>query len=376
MSLICTASVSSLKYWDPANLLQIVGQGRHDEIRCVGRAMRQGGARCRWTVDHERQIQIEANLERMANRHPADITTEELRDLAELCLCRDWHSYQQEDTVHHWRGVVLRAAENLRTVKAELSREQKDGITKLQAELRAKEADLQRSREQYRSLERKSDSTRCAQAKQFESQESELLKIRQQLKSATENVKRLKMSILDHHRKLEQTTTDLIDKTVRRITTLEDEKKELEASVDASRTRDGLLMKRLVRETEEKRRLLSKNGVLREMLKGYQSREENQIHRETPTEGELSAQKSAKEARFTAEALRLQNLKSKLQVEFLGRKVARLEADIAACWLHRIRSHMRGVLLGVADTVFGYNLWFVRLIESIAMRKRSLIKRT
>ncbi|KAK1974614.1 hypothetical protein LZ30DRAFT_827350 [Colletotrichum cereale] len=317
MSLVCTASVSNLKYWDPANLLQIVGQERHAEIRCVGRAMSRGGARCRWTVDYERRIQIEAKLEQMAGETPADITTGELRDLAELCLCRDWHSHQQEDTVRHWRGVVLRAAEIHGTMKAELSREQNRKITKLQDELRAKEADLQRSREQYRSLEREFDSTRCAQAKMLESQENELLEIRQQLKSATENVKHLKTLISDHHQRLEQTITSLSKEMARRISTLEDEKKELKASL------------------------------------------------------ELSTQKSAK-AQCAMEALSLQTLNSKLQAEFLSRNVAKLEADIAACWLHRIKSHMRGALLGVVDTVLGCNLWFVYNSDSLTFQEKVL----
>ncbi|GKT50627.1 uncharacterized protein ColSpa_10808 [Colletotrichum spaethianum] len=375
MSLVCTASISSLKYWDPGNLLQIIGKGRHAEIRCVGRAVSQGDARCRWTIDRERQTKIEAKLEQIATRNPADITTEELRDLAELCLCRDWHLYQKEDTVHHWKEVVLHAAENSRNAMAEGLRNQKDEIAKLQEVLKAKEEDLQWSWKQYRSLEKRFDDTRLAQSKNLESQEIELLEIRQHLQSATDNAQSLKTAILDHHLKLKQITTALAEEKDRQIKTLEDEKEELKAKQYLAWTEADITRKDLAREATKTQKLVLENDALREKLRNYQSREEAQAPRELHPEDEKMSEKSTQEAQVTAEVLKLQNMKTKPLADLSNTKVTTLEADVSACWLHRIRSHMRGILLASVETVLGYNVWFVRLIESIVTERWSLIKR-
>ncbi|RYP16381.1 hypothetical protein DL765_005161 [Monosporascus sp. GIB2] len=98
-------------YWDPANLLQITDDdspGGH--IQCVGSARSAYGARCRWTVEEFKRATARAKLTQLAARRPGTVTAEELRGLAQCCLCQR-HVQQGGDAAGRWTRVVRRAAE-------------------------------------------------------------------------------------------------------------------------------------------------------------------------------------------------------------------------------------------------------------------------
>jgi hypothetical protein len=100
------------EYWDPENLLQITGYGKFGEIQCVGCAVTHYNARCRLTKTNQNPevVEIYNLLASMAGKPPTEVTTENLRRLAMLCLCKEYHSHQKDDTVTRWKSVVKRAA--------------------------------------------------------------------------------------------------------------------------------------------------------------------------------------------------------------------------------------------------------------------------
>ncbi|RYP68534.1 hypothetical protein DL771_006611 [Monosporascus sp. 5C6A] len=110
-------------YWDPANLLQVTdNESPGADIQCVGRAQSAFGARCRWTVKEHERAAARSLVTQFATRRPGAVTTDELRRLAQYCLCQ-YHGRQQGDTVSRWTRVVRRAAEQhdrlLATARAE-----------------------------------------------------------------------------------------------------------------------------------------------------------------------------------------------------------------------------------------------------------------
>ncbi|RYP62736.1 hypothetical protein DL769_007195 [Monosporascus sp. CRB-8-3] len=98
-------------YWDPGNLLQIADDDSPGgDIQCVGRARSAFGARCRWTVVENQRATARALLTQLAARKPGSVTADELRRLAQSCLCQ-YHGRQQADAVSRWTRVARRAAE-------------------------------------------------------------------------------------------------------------------------------------------------------------------------------------------------------------------------------------------------------------------------
>lgn len=97
-------------FWDPGNLLQITSADDHGsyDIKCIGFARSKNNARCRWTVHDSSSIY--SLLEGMAQKKPANITRDQLRELAQLCLCTGYHFGQVQEVVQRWTAVVERAA--------------------------------------------------------------------------------------------------------------------------------------------------------------------------------------------------------------------------------------------------------------------------
>ncbi|RYP31954.1 hypothetical protein DL767_005495 [Monosporascus sp. MG133] len=98
-------------YWDPANLLQITDDDSPGgDVQCVGRARSAFNSRCRWTGGEHDRATARALLTQFAARRPGTVTADELRRLAQCCLCQ-YHGRQQGDAVSRWTRVARRAAE-------------------------------------------------------------------------------------------------------------------------------------------------------------------------------------------------------------------------------------------------------------------------
>lgn len=82
--------------WDPDRVLQITDLGRN-EIICIGRAARRFNSRCTWTIANPERSEASLLLQSMSRKPPTEVQTEELRELARLCLCHQAHQHQQEE---------------------------------------------------------------------------------------------------------------------------------------------------------------------------------------------------------------------------------------------------------------------------------------
>ncbi|RYP35822.1 hypothetical protein DL768_010962 [Monosporascus sp. mg162] len=111
--------------WDPANLLQIIDEDSPGaDIRCVGSAQSAFGARCRWTVNGHDSATARALLTQFAVRKPGAVTADELRRLAQCCLCQ-YHGRQEGNAVIRWTRVARRAAEQHDRLMATIRSEQR-----------------------------------------------------------------------------------------------------------------------------------------------------------------------------------------------------------------------------------------------------------
>ncbi|KAF2180895.1 hypothetical protein K469DRAFT_753010 [Zopfia rhizophila CBS 207.26] len=88
----------ALAIWDSDSVFQITNHDRGD-IRCVGRARSRFDLRCRWEIEEPERSKIYSILDRMTEKPPDSITTEGLRRLARLCLCKDYRLNQVEEVV-------------------------------------------------------------------------------------------------------------------------------------------------------------------------------------------------------------------------------------------------------------------------------------
>ncbi|RYP03590.1 hypothetical protein DL764_005051 [Monosporascus ibericus] len=162
-------------YWDPANLLQITDDDdSRGDIQCVGRARSAFDARCRWTVQEHERATARSLLTQLAARKPDAVTADELRRLAQCCLCQ-YHGRQQGDAVSRWTRVARRAveqhdrliatarseqrlptpeAEDVVSVKLELERALATAGARSAERVGALEADLREARDRLLSTEK------------------------------------------------------------------------------------------------------------------------------------------------------------------------------------------------------------------------------
>ncbi|KAK3295395.1 uncharacterized protein B0H64DRAFT_395168 [Chaetomium fimeti] len=100
--------------WNPEKLLSIRGRPMYCDggIQCHG-ANHGTGPRCRWTKGGRPEeksdvTNAEIILRKMATNPPSSVTSEQLRSLAKLCLCRDHHMTQMqvERVVRGWDVIV------------------------------------------------------------------------------------------------------------------------------------------------------------------------------------------------------------------------------------------------------------------------------
>jgi len=103
------------EYWDPGQLLQIEWYTAcYGSIQYLGRAASRNNARCRWakTLKDDKSVVMEIYeiLEYIARKPPSQITQQDLKHLAELCLCRQYYLDQRDDIVEHRVEVLKKAA--------------------------------------------------------------------------------------------------------------------------------------------------------------------------------------------------------------------------------------------------------------------------
>ncbi|KAK3346079.1 hypothetical protein B0T25DRAFT_550992 [Lasiosphaeria hispida] len=96
--------------WNPDQLLNITGRGVYGKIQCSG--LNKGvGPRCGFqkpTGDPD-SVAVHRLLPTLAARPLSGITHEDLIELAELCLCRDWHFRQKQRVACAWQAKIAQA---------------------------------------------------------------------------------------------------------------------------------------------------------------------------------------------------------------------------------------------------------------------------
>ncbi|RKL05775.1 hypothetical protein BFJ71_g2923 [Fusarium oxysporum] len=137
--------------WDPADVLQI-----SDHRQCIGITTRQ--TRCTSTIKEPRLSAIGALLDRMSQNSPEFATRQTLYQLADLCLCRTYHSHQVQEFVSLWTTVVKETVSvKLEKIakrmddfrQAERSLEMHSRISKLQESLSATSQENDQIQKQY-----------------------------------------------------------------------------------------------------------------------------------------------------------------------------------------------------------------------------------
>src|SRR6478735_9185397 len=137
--------------WDPADVLQI-----SDHRKCIGITTRQ--TRCTSTIKEPRLSAIGALLDRMSQNSPEFATRQTIYQLADLCLCRTYHSHQVQEFVRLWTTVVeetvsvklekmAKRMDDFR--QAERSLEMHSRISKLQESLSATSQENDQIQKQY-----------------------------------------------------------------------------------------------------------------------------------------------------------------------------------------------------------------------------------
>lgn len=96
--------------WNPDQLLNITGSGLYRKVQCSG-INKGNGLRCGFQkrVDDKDNMAIHRLLPSLAARPLSGITREDLLDLAELCLCRDWHYPQKHRLADDWGAEITQA---------------------------------------------------------------------------------------------------------------------------------------------------------------------------------------------------------------------------------------------------------------------------
>jgi len=106
--------------WSPDALLRIRGNAQEGGIQCSGtnRSPRRWGQRCGWRKwrDNADSIEVQKKLPSLGRKPVAQVTLQDLTELAELCLCRDRHFDQKNDLAKKWMEQV----DELAAIEAEL----------------------------------------------------------------------------------------------------------------------------------------------------------------------------------------------------------------------------------------------------------------
>jgi len=109
--------------WDPHSLLDIRGAALRGEIQCPGHN-RQSQKTC--TIGTPKDLPVRCDFQKwkknpatkaaqeflatLAATEPSQVTTKDLRVLAGLCLCREYHKDQRGDVASRWKRIAVDAA--------------------------------------------------------------------------------------------------------------------------------------------------------------------------------------------------------------------------------------------------------------------------
>ncbi|KAJ2900485.1 hypothetical protein MKZ38_002439 [Zalerion maritima] len=330
----------AIQYWDPGNLLQITGYGKPGEIQCVGRAKKSFRVRCRWTKDGGDPDVVEINriLASMAAKPPSDITTTEVRRLAGLCLCTDFHISQQEETVQIWQRVVRHAADihrSITTNNADTTKELTEKVEHLTSAKQAAELSNERLRDklagakeeeirfqsQFQTSKKqarqqlKQDNTRISEM------ELELSNARSTLRSVEGQNKALQLHADKLADKLSSTTDKKKDDSSRRESRPPLEK--LEDSIDT-------ILHKLSGDKKKTRLLAGENARLKEKLQALQGQSDARDSQARLLRAELSdKQEALQQAQARGAELGNANAALARQVDVLQHHMHQLESDAA-----------------------------------------------
>lgn len=87
--------------WNPREVLGLDPLAAN--FACVGAAITKGGSRCRWRLDGMTCATADDLLNEMATTYPIEEpVTHQLRRLASLLLCKEYHQYQADRMVREW----------------------------------------------------------------------------------------------------------------------------------------------------------------------------------------------------------------------------------------------------------------------------------
>ncbi|KAI3580325.1 hypothetical protein IWW34DRAFT_787942 [Fusarium oxysporum f. sp. albedinis] len=302
--------------WDPADVLQI-----SDHRQCIGITTRQ--TRCTSTIKEPRLSAIGALLDRMSQNSPEFATRQTLYQLADLCLCRTYHSHQVQEFVSLWTTVV----EETVSVKLEKIAKRMDDF-----------------RQAERSLEMHSRISKLQESLGATSQENDQIQ-----KQYQRDVKRLRRNIKDLEQELRES------KDGSNIT----EQKSLAMKFDIEHARNRLeieskslkvelinAQKKLDEDTsinEKNRDFDNQIKNLERKIKQYTVMLEDTAKKARANEDKVVTERAAKESmekRYKAQLTERDGEISRLKNhrEELEETVSGLQASIDACWWHRFRA--------------------------------------
>ncbi|KAJ9414282.1 hypothetical protein FOXG_20684 [Fusarium oxysporum f. sp. lycopersici 4287] len=348
--------------WDPADVLQI-----SDHRQCIGITTRQ--TRCTSTIKEPRLSAIGALLDRMSQNSPEFATRQTLYQLADLCLCRTYHSNQVQEFVSLWTSVVeetvsvklekiAKRMDDFR--QAERSLEMHSRISKLQESLSATSQENDQIQKQYqRDVKRLRRNIKDLEQELRESKDGNNITEQKSLamKFDIEHVFRPKIIHLEQKLKESQDRNNISEG---RLSAMRTKLEKLQAQTMSdwlARNRLEIESKSLKVELINAQKKLDEDTSINEKnrdfdnqiknlerkIKQYTVMLEDTAKKARANEDKVVTERAAKESmekRYKAQLTERDGEISRLKNhrEELEETVSGLQASIDACWWHRFRA--------------------------------------